>query len=171
MIASLAIAPVISPVTFAAVALTPEVNGTSPNAACYAAFDADTRITGTAPAPATAVVLGYGGGESIRAPEGILEVLRATDNDWRALECTRHNGFPRTVLQRTTPGTVICPSWIQQLHPEVFIGDACLSITETGLEETRKPAGAAASLIHTFVDSPARLLVLQCTSHLPRSPE
>ena len=171
MVASLAMAPVISPAAFAAVALTPEVNETSPNAAYYAAIDTDTRTTGTKPAPPTAVVLGCGWGKSIWASEGILEVPGATDHDWRALECTRLKGFPRTAPQRTTPGTVICRSWIQQLCPKVLIGHACRSITETGLEETREAARAAVSLIHTFVDSSARLLILQCTSHLPRSPE
>ena len=109
--------------------------------------------------------------EGIQASESILDVLGATDHDWRALECTRGKDFPPTTLQRTTPWTVICRFWIQQLHPAVLIGHACRSITETGLEETRESARAAVSLIHTFVDSPARLLVLQCTSHLPRSPE
>ena len=43
VVASLAIAPVVSPAAFTAVALTPEVNDTSLNAAYYAAFDAYTR--------------------------------------------------------------------------------------------------------------------------------
>ena len=43
VVASLAIAPVIFPAAFTAVALTPEVNDTYPNATYYAAFDADTR--------------------------------------------------------------------------------------------------------------------------------
>ena len=134
VVASLAIARVISPAAFAAVALSPEVNDKSTNAAYYAASDADTWTTSTKPAPLTAVVLGCGGGESIRASGGIFEVLGATDHDWRAMECTKHNGFPQTALQRTTPGIVIRRSWIQQLHPKVLIRHACRNITETGLE-------------------------------------
>ena len=171
VVSSLAIAPVISPAAFAAVTLIPEVNDTSPNAAYHVAFDANTRATGTKPAPPTAVVLGCDGSKSIRASEGILDVLGAIENDRRVLECTRHNGLPPTALQRTTPGTVICRSWIQQLYPEVLLAHACRRITETGLEETRQAARAAVSHIHTFEDSPARLLILQCISHLPRSPE
>ena len=150
VVASLAIAPVISPAAFAAVALTPVVNDTSPNAAYYVliVFDADARTTVTKPAPPTAVALGCGGGESIPASEGILEVLGATDHDWRALECTRHNVLPRTALQRTTPGTIICRFWIKQLHPEVLIGYACRSVTETGLEKTREATRAAVPHSH-----------------------
>ena len=147
------------------------MNDKSSNAAYYAASDADTRTTGAKPDHHTAVVLGCGGGESIRASGGIFEVLGATDHDWRAMECTKHNGFPQTALQRSTPGTVICRSWIQQLHPEVLIRHACRNTTGTGLEETREAARAAVSLTHTFLDSPANLLIFQCLSHLPRSPE
>ena len=85
VIASLGTVPVISSSAFVAIALTPEVDATPPNAASYAAFDTNTRTTGTTPALPTAELLGCCGRESIRASEGNLEVLGARDHNWRAL--------------------------------------------------------------------------------------
>ena len=78
VIASLATVPFTSSAPFVAVAL---MDAASPNAISHAAFDINTPTTGTTPELPTAIVLGCGGGESIRASEDIREMLGATDHD------------------------------------------------------------------------------------------
>ena len=85
MIASLATVPVVPSAAFVAVALTFEVDATSPNAASYAVLDTNTRTTGTTPALPTAVVLRCGGGKRTRASKGTFEVHGTTDHDWKVL--------------------------------------------------------------------------------------
>ena len=167
MVTSLATAPVISSAAFVAVALTREADATSLNAANYAAFDIDTRAIDAAPAPSTVVGPGCVWGGGMRAFRGTIDV--ATDQDWRALECTRHNRFLRgAALLRTAPGATIRRSGNQQLQLEVFVTRTCWSITETDLGELRDAANTAVSLIFPFVDSSAHLLAMQCNMY--RSP-
>ena len=74
----------------------------------------DTNTTGprtraysldSAPMLPRAVVIGCGGGSSIRALHDICEFTGVTEHDWRALECTRANSMAtRALSKRTCPG-------------------------------------------------------------------
>ena len=114
----------------------------------------------------------WGGGGFIRASNGILQVLGATDHDWRALECIRSNGLPKQMeLKRTTPGSQRCQGWIKTLQPEVLLSDSYRRFHEQGMEEARESVRAAVSIVQTFIESDAHLLVLQSTSYLVTSAE
>ena len=47
----------------------------------------------SAPMLPKAVVIGCGGGSSIRALDNIFKFTGVTDHDWRSLECTSANGM------------------------------------------------------------------------------
>lgn len=54
------------------------------------------------------MVLSCGGGGSIMAAEGILEVRAGMDEDWRAVECTRANTKLTTQLKYAFLGESRC---------------------------------------------------------------
>jgi len=60
---------------------------------------------------------------------------------------------------------------MKALKPEVMLGDSCRRFHEQGLEEARESTQAAISMVKTFVESDAHLLVLQSTSQLINSVE
>ena len=63
-----------------------------------------------------AVVIGCGGGSSIRALDGIFEITGVTNLEWRTLECTRTNDMAiNAMFKRTCPGDPECGSWVKSL--------------------------------------------------------
>ena len=82
----------------------------------------------SAPTLPKAVVIGCGGGSSIRALNDIFDFTGITDHDWRALECARLNGkatnsqFKRMCLE--DPEYV---PWIKSRKPEAIIGNTARS--------------------------------------------
>ena len=88
----------------------------------------------SAPMPPKTVVIGCGGGNSIRALDDIFKFTGVTDHDWRALECTRANGMAtKALFKRTCPGESENGSWVKSLKPEIIIGNTSRRANE--LEE------------------------------------
>ena len=116
-----------------------------------------------------AVVLCCGGGGGLMAAKGLVAVKGATDHDWRALECVRANGLDEGVrLVRAEPGGEDCKRLLSDLSPSVVMGDASRKPAQQG------PGGAATlakSMVKAFIDSTARVLLLECHPNLLRSTE
>ena len=123
----------------------------------------------SAPTLPKAVVIGCGGGSSIRALNDIFDFTGITDHDWRALECARLNGkttnsqFKRMCLE--DPEYV---PWIKSRKPEAIIGNTSRRANE--LEEGRQgTTGTAANIVHAFISSRAHFLIIESTQYLLKS--
>ena len=123
----------------------------------------------SAPMLPKAVVIGCGGGSTIRALDDIFEITGVTDHVWRALECTRTNGMAtKALFKRTCPGDLEYGSWVKSRKPEVIIGNTSRRVNE--LEEGQQGiAGAAINIAYTFISSQAHLLILESTPYLLKS--
>ena len=124
----------------------------------------------SAPMLPKTVVIGCGGGSSIRALHDICEFTDVTDHNWRALESTRANSMAtRALSKRTCPGDSEYGSWVKSLKPEIIIGE---HIQEGKLVRRRTTRHSRSSYHHCphlhFLSSP-HLLVLETTPYLPKS--
>ena len=122
----------------------------------------------SAPILQTAVVIGCVWGGGIRALDDIFEFTGVTDHGWRALECTRANGMTTSApIKRTCPGDPEYRSWMKSLKPEVITGNTSRRTNE--LEEGQGTAGAATTIVQTFISSQVHLLMLESTPYLFKS--
>ena len=74
----------------------------------------------------------------------------------------------QSTAKRTCTGDSEYGSWVKSLKPEVIIGNTSRRANE--LEEGQQgTAGAATTIVHTFLSSQAHLLMLKSTPYLLRS--
>ena len=98
-----------------------------------------------------------GRGGSIFAAQELVNIKAATDYDWRALECFRTHGIRGTIrLVRTRPGDEECTTFLQEIKPNVVIGNV-------------EPGESGVDVVQAFVWAEIRALLLKCSPQLPNS--
>ena len=102
-----------------------------------------------------ALVKGRGG--SIFAAQELVNAKAATDYDWRALECVGTNGIGGTIrLMRTRPGDEECTTFLQEIKPNVVIGNV-------------EPGESGVDIVQVFVRTEARTLLIKFSPQVPNS--
>ena len=102
------------------------------------------------------------------AAKELIAIKGATDH-WRAPECVRENGLDLGVrLVRAEPRGEDCKGLLSDLSPSIVMGDASIKPGQQG------PGGAstlATNIVKAFIDSTAKVLMLECHPNLLRSTE
>ena len=89
-----------------------------------------------------------GRGGSILAARELANVKAATDYVWRALECVTTNGIGGAIrLARTRAGDEACKTFLQEVKPNVVIGNV-------------EPGEGGVDIVQAFVRTEARTLLL-----------
>ena len=103
------------------------------------------------------------------AAKELIAVKGATNHDWRALECDRENGLDQGVrLVRAEPGGEDCKRLLSDLSPSIVMGDASRSQDSRGPVEQQP---WQTNIVKAFIDSTAKVLMLECHPNLLRSTE